>query len=57
MVGITYEEIGEIDPINIQTHITEVFSQVTPEQMAEYQRVDNQIGPDHSMGPRGKSST
>ena len=45
MVGTAYEEIGEIDPINIQTHITEVFSQVTPEQMAEYQRVDNQIGP------------
>ena len=45
MVGIAYEEIGEIDPINIQTHITEVFSQITPEQMAEYQKVDNQIGP------------
>ena len=45
MVGTAYEEIGEIDPINIQIHITEVFSQITPEQMAEYQRMDNQIGP------------
>ena len=45
MVGATYEGMGEIDPINIQSHITEVFSQITPEQMAEYQRVDNQIGP------------
>ena len=45
MVGVAYEGMGEIDPINIQTHITEVFSQVTPEQMAEYQRVDNQIRP------------
>ena len=45
IVGVAYEGMGEIDPINIQTHITEVFSQITPEQMAEYQRVDNQIGP------------
>ena len=45
MVGTAYEEMGEIDPVNIQSHITEVFSQISPEQMAEYQRVDNQIGP------------
>ena len=45
IIGVTYEGMGEINPINIQTHITEVFSQITPEQMAEYQRVDNQIGP------------
>ena len=45
IVEATYKGMGEINPINIQTHITEVFSQITLEQMAEYQRVDNQIGP------------
>ena len=45
MVGSAYEEMGEIDPMDIQTHVTEIFSQISPEQMAEYQRVDNQIRP------------
>ena len=45
MVGAAYEEMGETDPINIQSHVTEVFNQIPPEQMAEYQRVDNHIGP------------
>ena len=45
MVSTAYEEVGEIDPMDIQIHVTEVFSQISPEQMAEYQRVDNQIGP------------
>ena len=41
MVGAAYEGMGETDPIDIQTHITEVFGQITPEQMAGYQEVDN----------------
>ena len=45
MVGTAYEGMGEIDPVNIQTYITEVFSQIPPEQMAGYQEADNQIGP------------
>ena len=57
MVGITYEEMGEIDPINIQTHITEVFSQVTPEQMAKIPKGGQSNWTYHSMGPGGKSST
>ena len=45
MVGAAYEEMEGTDPISIQSHVTEVFNQIPPEQMAEYQRVDNQIGP------------
>ena len=33
MIGAAYKEMGAIDPMNIQTHITEVFSQITPEQI------------------------
>ena len=45
MVGSAYEEMGETDPMDIRSHVTETFSHIPPEQMAEYQRVDNQIGP------------
>ena len=45
MVGAAYEEMEGTDLISIQSHVTEVFNQIPPEQMAEYQWVDNQIGP------------
>ena len=38
MVGAAYEEMEGTDPISIQSHVTEVFNQITPEQMAEYQK-------------------
>ena len=36
MVGAAYEEMEGTDPISIQSHVTEVFNQIPPEQMVEY---------------------
>ena len=41
MVGTTYE--GELP--SVQSNVVELFSHITPEQMAEFQGSDNQIGP------------
>ena len=45
MVGTTYEDMGEGESLSIQSNVVELFSHITPEQMAEFQGSDNQIGP------------
>ena len=45
MVGTTYEDMGERELLSIQSNVIELFSHITPEQMAEFQGSDNQIGP------------
>ena len=45
MVGTAYEDMGERELLSIQSNVVELFSHVTPEQMAEFQGSDNQIGP------------
>ena len=45
MVGTTYEDMGEGELPLVQLNMVELFSHITPEQMAEFQGSDNQIGP------------
>ena len=45
MVGTAYEDMGEGELLSVQSNVVELFSHVTPEQMAEFQGSDNQIGP------------
>ena len=45
MVGTTYEDMGKGELPSVQSNVVELFSHITPEQMAEFQGSDNQIGP------------
>ena len=45
MVGTAYEGIGEVEPVEVHLNLVDLFSQITSEQMAEYQQNDNQLGP------------
>ena len=45
MVGTAYEDMGEGESLSIQSNVVELFNHITPEQMAEFQGLDNQIGP------------
>ena len=45
MVGTAYEDMGEGELLSVQSNVVELFSHITPEQMAEFQGSDNQIGP------------
>ena len=44
MVGTTYEDMGEGELPLIHSNMVELFSHITPEQMAKFQGSDNQIG-------------
>ena len=43
MIGSARDELGETEPIEIRSSLVEVFSHVTLEEMAEFQKGDNQI--------------
>ena len=45
MVGTAYEDMGGGELLSAQSNVVELFSHITPEQMAEFQGSDNQIGP------------
>ena len=45
IVGSTYEDIGEGGSLEVESNVVDLFSHITPDQMAEYQKSDNQIGP------------
>ena len=45
MVGTAYEDMGGRESLSIQSNGVELFSHITPEQMAEFQGSDSQIGP------------
>ena len=55
MVGTTYEDMGEGELLSVQSNVVELFSHVTPTQMAEFQGSDNQIGPILQWVKDGKS--
>ena len=43
MIGSANDELGETKPIEIHSNLVEVFSHITPEDMAAFQKGDNQI--------------
>ena len=43
IIGSAHDELGETKPIEIRSSLVEVFSHITPDEMAEFQKGDNQI--------------
>ena len=43
MIGSPHEEIDETELIEIHSNLVEVFSHIAPEEMAAFQKGDNQI--------------
>ena len=44
-VGEAYENIGEVEPLEVTTGFTSILDQISSEEMAYHQQMDNQIGP------------
>ena len=38
-----HESLGEMEPIEVRSSLVNIFSHVTPKEMAEFQQADNQI--------------
>ena len=45
IVGTAYEDMGGGELLSVQSNVVELFSHIAPEQMAEFQGSDSQIGP------------
>ena len=43
VIGSAHDKLGETKPIEIHSNLVEVFSHITPEDMAAFQKGDNQI--------------
>ena len=43
MTKFAHDELGETEPLEIHSNLVEVFSHITPEDMAAFQKGDNQI--------------
>ena len=43
IVGTAHESLGETEPIEVRSSLVNIFSHVTPKEMAEFQQADNQI--------------
>ena len=56
MIGSAHDELGETKPIEIHSNLVEVFSHITPEEMAAFQKGDNQIIHSLSLGTGWKGS-
>ena len=56
MIGSTHDELGETKPIEIHSNLVEVFSHITPEDMAAFQKGDNQISTVYHWVQDGKVS-
>ena len=43
IVGTAHKSLGETEPIEVRSSLVNIFSHVTPKEMAEFQQADNQI--------------
>ena len=43
VMGTAHESLGEMEPIEVRSSLVNIFSHVTPKEMAEFQQADNQI--------------
>ena len=41
IVGTAHESLGETEPIEVRSSLVNIFSHVTPKEMAEFQQADN----------------
>ena len=55
MIGSTHDELGETKLIEIHSNLVEVFSHITPEDMAIFQKGDNQISTVYPWVQDGKA--
>ena len=54
MIGSAHDKLGETEPIEIHSNLVEVFSHITPEEMAAFQKGDNQISTVYPWVQEGK---
>ena len=54
MIGSAYDQLGESEQIEIHSNLVEVFSHITPEDMAVFQKGDNQISTVYPWVQEGK---
>ena len=54
IIGTTHENLGEMEPIEVRSSLVNIFSHVTPKEMAEFQQADNQISAVYPWVQEGK---
>ena len=55
ILGTAHESLGEMEPIEVRSSLVNIFSHVTPKEMAEFQQADNQISAVYSWVQEGKT--
>ena len=54
-MGTAHESLGETEPIEVRSSLVNIFSHVTPKEMAEFQQADNQISAVYPWVREGKT--
>ena len=55
IVGTAHKSLGETEPIKVRSSLVNIFSHVTPKEMAEFQQADNQISVVYPWVREGKT--
>ena len=55
LLGTAYEGLGEMEPIKVRSSLVNIFSHITPKEMAEFQQADNQISTVYPWVQEGKT--
>ena len=55
IMGTAHENLGETEPIEVRSSLVNIFSHVTPKEMAEFQWADNQISAVYPWVQEGKT--
>ena len=54
-LGTAHESLGEMEPIEVRSSLVNIFSHVTPKEMAEFQQADNQLSTVYLWVQEGKT--
>ena len=54
-MGTAHESLGETEPIEVRSSLVNIFSHVTPKEMAEFQQADNKISAVYPWVREGKT--
>ena len=57
ILGSTHKSLGETEPIEVRSSLVDIFSHVTPKEMADFQQADNQISMVYPWVQDGKTPT
>ena len=55
VLGAAHKSLGETEPIEVRSSLVNIFSHVTPKEMAEFQQADNQISEVYPWVQEGKT--